>query len=214
MGIELMQNFRQPYLSRNITEFWRTWHISLSSWLRDYLYVPLGGNRRGRIFTYRNLMLTMLIGGLWHGAAWTFVVWGGLHGLYLICHKLMPNARTGGDEAPRFRVRDVPAAFATFNLVCLTWVFFRASSFHQAFNVLRGILTLRGGPHDIDAIVMLMMAGLAMLLIDVVQRNGLDPDTAFQRWPHASRGLLYGAMGTAILIFSGATAVPFIYFQF
>lgn len=87
LGIELMENFNQPYLSRNITHFWRTWHISLSTWLRDYLYIPLGGNRKGVSKTYRNLMLTMLLGGLWHGAAWTFVVWGGLHGLYLVVHR-------------------------------------------------------------------------------------------------------------------------------
>jgi alginate O-acetyltransferase complex protein AlgI len=100
LGIELMENFRQPYLSRNITEFWRRWHISLSTWLRDYLYVPLGGNRRGPAMQYRNLMITMLLGGLWHGAAWTFVVWGGLHGLFLATHKYMTRGRKIGQEAP------------------------------------------------------------------------------------------------------------------
>jgi len=88
-GIELCLNFRQPYLSSNITEFWRRWHISLSSWLRDYLYIPLGGNRKGKYRPYLNNMITMLLGGLWHGANWTFVVWGGLHGLYLAVHKMM-----------------------------------------------------------------------------------------------------------------------------
>ena len=84
LGFELMKNFEQPYLSRNITEFWRRWHISLSSWLKDYLYISLGGNRKGEYRTYLNLFITMLLGGLWHGASWNFVIWGGLHGLYLV----------------------------------------------------------------------------------------------------------------------------------
>ncbi|MBO7681075.1 MAG: MBOAT family protein, partial [Thermoguttaceae bacterium] len=88
-GIELCLNFRQPYFASNITDFWRRWHISLSTWLRDYLYIPLGGNRKGKGRTYRNLMLTMLLGGLWHGANWTFVAWGGLHGLFLMAHKFI-----------------------------------------------------------------------------------------------------------------------------
>src|SRR5690606_29898479 len=91
MGIELLNNFQQPYLSRDISEFWRTWHMSLSSWLRDYLYIPLGGNRKGKLKTLRNLVITMLLGGLWHGAAWTFVVWGGLHGLLLGIHRLVSD---------------------------------------------------------------------------------------------------------------------------
>ncbi|MCF8219495.1 MAG: hypothetical protein K9I29_09540 [Bacteroidales bacterium] len=89
LGIELMKNFEQPYLSANITEFWRRWHISLSSWLKDYLYISLGGNRKGKSRTYVNLMITMLLGGLWHGASWNFVIWGGLHGIYLAVHKYM-----------------------------------------------------------------------------------------------------------------------------
>jgi alginate O-acetyltransferase complex protein AlgI len=98
MGIELMENFNQPYLSRNITEFWRRWHISLSTWLRDYLYIPLGGNRGGTAFVYRNLFLTMVIGGLWHGANWTFVIWGALHGVYLSVHKFLLSLRSARRE--------------------------------------------------------------------------------------------------------------------
>jgi D-alanyl-lipoteichoic acid acyltransferase DltB (MBOAT superfamily) len=214
MGIELMENFRQPYLSRNITAFWRTWHISLSSWLRDYLYVPLGGNRRGRWTTYRNLMLTMLLGGLWHGAAWTFVVWGGLHGAFLIGHRLARRGAPEGAEAPPFGWRDVVPAFVTFNLACVAWIFFRAQSFHQAFTYLSGIATLRPGPHDINAIAMLLVAASASFFIDVVQRNGGTPDAVFLHWPAVARGALYGGLAVAILIFSGATVVPFIYFRF
>lgn len=108
LGIELMKNFEQPYLSTNITEFWRRWHISLSSWLKDYLYFSLGGNRKGKMKMYRNLMLTMLLGGLWHGASWNFVIWGGLHGVYLIIHKLILKKRKiRSTNITRFKFIDV-----------------------------------------------------------------------------------------------------------
>ena len=133
LGIELMKNFEQPYLSSNITEFWRRWHISLSSWLKDYLYFSLGGNRKGRNKTYINLMLTMLLGGLWHGASWNFVIWGGLHGIYLGVHKLML-----GKEKPKDRYQFdnilgliiyILKTFFTFLLVLITWLVFRATDF-------------------------------------------------------------------------------------
>jgi len=140
LGIELMVNFKQPYLARNITEFWRRWHISLSTWLRDYVYIPLGGNRGGARRTYINLMLTMLIGGLWHGASWTFVVWGGLHGTYLIVHRLARGRHrdlTFEIRTPSQFIAYLVATLATFHLVCLTWLFFRAADFSQAWAYLR-----------------------------------------------------------------------------
>ena len=139
LGIELMVNFKQPYLSRNITEFWRRWHISLSSWLRDYLYVPLGGNRKGVFKTYRNLILTMLIGGLWHGASWTFVFWGGLHGLYLSVHKyLLKGSRCHADwklSSGLVVVKGLLGIVFTNVLVLITWLFFRADSFPLAMRI-------------------------------------------------------------------------------
>ncbi len=247
-GIELLRNFDQPYLSRNINEFWRTWHISLSTWLRDYLYVPLGGNRAGKIATYRNLMITMLLGGLWHGANWTFVIWGGLHGLYLSIHRAFtrrprapaPTGRPPSEEpisselarhvdagvndeevraphtaAPtRFDLRrDFLPALVTFHVVCFAWIFFRAESFDQAFDVISGIVTFhRGGP-GLDAVLLVGLAGIAVFLIDLFQRNR-SSETAFLATPAIARGVLYGALVTAILVFSGGTPVPFIYFQF
>ena len=133
-GIELVRNFRQPYLSRNITEFWRTWHISLSDWLHDYLYIPLGGNRGPRLRTYRNLMITMLLGGLWHGASWNFVVWGGLHGLYLIVDRALGRVEHRGARRP-ILLSDSPAILFTFTVVTLTWVFFRAADLSEAIDV-------------------------------------------------------------------------------
>src|SRR5262249_21767559 len=121
-GIELPENFNSPYLAASVTDFWRRWHMTLSHWLRDYLYVPLGGNRRGKVRTYANLMLTMLLGGLWHGASWTFVAWGGLHGLYLAVERALG---VRADAAPT-GLSLLARRFLTFHLVCLAWVFFRA----------------------------------------------------------------------------------------
>jgi len=215
LGIELPVNFRQPYLSRSITEFWRRWHISLSSWLRDYLYVPLGGNRRSATATYRNLMITMLLGGLWHGAAWTFVVWGGLHGLFLAAERAWRGGTTAQvvTRGAGSRLRSVVAAIATFHLVCLAWVFFRAPSLHEALVYLKGIVTMRAGAIHGDAIAVLVPTAIAALAIDLVQRHA-DAETALLRWQPLSRGVAFATMLLLIVVFSGGTPVPFIYFRF
>ena len=217
LGIELPVNFEQPYLSRNITVFWRTWHISLSNWLRDYLYIPLGGNRGGRGKTYRNLMLTMLLGGLWHGAAWTFVVWGGLQGFYLCAHKAF-SEREGGpgpihNRIGRFTRSDVLPAIGTFQLVVFAWIFFRAASFGQAFDVITGILTLQGGVTDGGAIFLVLLLGAVTLAIDLAQRNR-ETHTPMLELTPVLQGALYGVFVVSILVFSGGETVPFIYFQF
>ncbi len=212
LGIELMENFNQPYLSRNITHFWRTWHISLSTWLRDYLYIPLGGNRKGTSKTYRNLMLTMLLGGLWHGAAWTFVVWGGLHGLYLIAHRRVRHI-TRKSPADPFEWSDLLPALATFSLVNLTWIFFRAETFTQAFNYLQGLLTLRPGGVILRDVALLLVVAAVSFALDLTQRN-MHSHTALQQLPAVVRGLTYGSMALAVILWSGGTPVPFIYFQF
>jgi D-alanyl-lipoteichoic acid acyltransferase DltB (MBOAT superfamily) len=124
LGFELPLNFREPYLSRSPSEFWRRWHITLSAWLRDYLYIPLGGNRASRLLTHRNLLLTMLLGGLWHGASWTFVAWGGLHGLLLVGERLVWRERMSA-ETP-LRAADGWRIFVFFHVTCLLWLFFRA----------------------------------------------------------------------------------------
>jgi alginate O-acetyltransferase complex protein AlgI len=131
LGIELMKNFEQPYLSSNITEFWRRWHISLSSWLKDYLYISLGGNRKGKNRIYINLMVTMLLGGLWHGASWNFVIWGALHGIYLTIHKMIlrgdkPQVNYSYNGLYGFG-KYMIKGFVTFSLVLFAWLFFRAT---------------------------------------------------------------------------------------
>ncbi len=218
LGLQLMKNFEQPYLSANITEFWRRWHISLSSWLRDYLYISLGGNRRGRGRTYVNLMLTMLLGGLWHGAAWTFVVWGGLHGLYLAVHKRMLGDRKPADRfvwrGPASLARWGLSVLATNLLVLLTWLFFRAADFDQAWHFLDSFVhwessELAGRFLSLTA----AFVALTMLL------DALEYATGSHVWPLRLRPAVAAGLCTAIMIVvlvSMATTepLPFVYFQF
>ena len=218
MGIELMVNFRQPYLSRNTTEFWRRWHISLSTWLRDYLYIPLGGNRGGTFATYRNLMLTMLLGGLWHGARWNFVIWGGLHGLYLAVHKWWLSRRNRPRPAPavqRISPGALAAMLATFLLVDFTWIFFRCATFAEASNFLGGILCLRGG---LAAIPVNLLAKLAFYFLLVILTDWpayvRDRQEAMLDWPWFVRGPLYAAMLLLMILLRPLNDIPFIYFQF
>ena len=135
MGFRFIENFNHPYISRSITEFWRRWHISLSSWLKDYLYIPLGGNRKGAKRTYINLLLTMLLGGAWHGANWTFVLWGAWHGAILAGER-----RLGLKAAQWSKIMIVPTLLA----VIVSWVMFRAETVGQALEMYRGMLGLNG----------------------------------------------------------------------
>jgi len=217
-GIELMVNFRQPYLSASITEFWRRWHISLSSWLREYLYIPLGGNRHGKLKTYRNLMIVMLLGGLWHGASWTFVIWGGLHGLYLAVERMMHGHSSKRAEVETDLTLGQWSGFVlrvlfTFHLVCLAWLFFRADSFGNAFTYLAGLL--HGGLACEQAlmVVVLFYAGL-MLLIDLpcwVDDREV-PFVQGTRW--YVRGIAQAAALILITFVGASGATEFIYFQF
>ena len=218
LGFEIMENFNAPYLSRNITEFWRRWHISLSSWLRDYLYISLGGNRKGKHRTYLNLMITMFLGGLWHGAAWTFVAWGVVHGIYLAIHRFMLEDRKLDLSGPLNLtgwVFDLLRIVFTFHLVTLTWILFRGQDFMTAIKYLTGILRFQT-ISDVAAPV-IFASGL-VLALDIMQ---------VWRGSHTwltdslnSRPIRY-AVGQLLLIAILAAAVahvhtvtPFIYFQF
>ncbi|MEY4548877.1 MAG: hypothetical protein RL685_5072 [Pseudomonadota bacterium] len=221
LGFELRSNFEQPYFSTSITEFWRRWHISLSHWLRDYLYIPLGGNRLGTRRTYINLMLTMLLGGLWHGASWTFVIWGALHGLYLSAHKWYVSRQAkhraiGGSPL----LRNVGGALLTFHLVCLAWIFFRAPSLAAAWEYLGAMLSLRGPLLDFQnpgkvlepGFVLALMSAAVIWLDWPVQRSGNHDILQTRHW--LMRGAAYSALAAAILLFGGDDEVAFIYFQF
>jgi alginate O-acetyltransferase complex protein AlgI len=218
-GIELLLNFNHPYFAENITDFWRRWHISLSTWLRDYLYVPLGGNRGGTLRTYRNLMLTMLLGGLWHGASWTFVVWGGLHGLYLSVHKYFLEHRAPRAErlAPVAGGARLLKIAATFHLVALAWIFFRADSFAAAWAYLVGIATWQpaGAVQPLawldPRLAVLVVTFLALEFVQA--RDG--EQTSLLRYHWAARGLSYAWLVVVTLAFGGiGVQIPFIYFQF
>ncbi len=215
LGIEVFRNFEQPYFSRNITQFWRTWHISLSTWLHDYLYIPLGGNQVSSLVTYRNLFVTMLLGGLWHGASWTFVVWGGLHGVALAIDRATGTYEPRGrPESPRWR--DVPAILATFTLVTALWVFFRANTLGDAFQffvgLFDGLLGPRAGAWKGSFVTVAIMV-VAVVAIDLADRNRarLQPLT---RWNPVAQGALAGVALVALLVWSGQPPQPFIYFQF
>jgi len=210
MGINLMINFRQPYFSTSLQEFWRRWHISLSSWLRDYLYISLGGNRHGTIQTVRNLMLTMLLGGLWHGANWTFVIWGGLHGLYLSAERLLPGARAPEKDHWSWRILKT---VVTFHLVVFAWLFFRADSLAAAGDYFAAMMHLgtRVQPH------LLALTVFYCLLTAVIDYPLYQADAEI--WPiraekWVAKGLSYGALAVVLLFLGETHAEPFIYFQF
>jgi len=209
LGFELMRNFEEPYLAADITEFWRRWHISLSTWLRDYLYIPLGGNRRGRGRTYFNLMATMLLGGLWHGAAWNFVIWGGLHGVYLAVHRML----AGGERKPRTGLRAVAGGLVTFHLVCFAWIFFRADSTSDARVYLSGLArgTAATSPQMLETVLYLG----AILALDVLLRRRGKARMLVLFSPHwVVETCATAALVLAIFLIGDNHVVPFIYFQF
>ena len=207
LGFHFPENFRQPYLSVSITDFWRRWHISLSSWLRDYLYIPLGGNRRGSFRTYLNLILTMMLGGLWHGASWNFVIWGTYHGGLLAAERMtgLNRLRTGP-----WRLPHLPATVFTFALVCIGWVFFRASSFPDAIHVLGGMLIWKGRWPIEPALSILAAIALAIALLE--QRTSLAD--YFSRCPTLLFTSGLGLLLFCTEMFSPEAGHPFIYFQF
>lgn len=211
-GVRLMINFNQPYLSRSITEFWRRWHISLSSWLRDYLYIPLGGNRHGAARTYRNLVLTMLIGGLWHGASWTFVVWGGWHGMLLAAERLLGIGKEAAAHVGRTwrsALATAGATMVTFHLATFGWIFFRADDFSTAFAYFAGFLALT----DLAAVGWLPFAvGAFLVAVDVAQDRSGD-HAAPLRLPWWFQAPVYAAVCVAMILYGGRDT-PFIYFQF
>jgi alginate O-acetyltransferase complex protein AlgI len=203
-GLRIPQNFNSPYKALDPSDFWRRWHITLSACLRDYLYIPLGGNRHGEWRTYRNLMLTMLLGGLWHGASWTFVVWGAYHGLLLALHR-----RFG-------RAWDVLPALARqvlmFGLVTVGWVFFRATDFTMAAHLLSAMFTPTTGlgiaGADVFAGLLFVAACWAM-----VGPNAFDMEARL-RWKPRYGFALAAAFGACVSLMMAGRSSPFLYFQF
>ncbi|MBV9266690.1 MAG: MBOAT family protein [Acidobacteriaceae bacterium] len=213
MGFHFMVNFRQPYLAISLQDFWRRWHISLSTWLRDYLYIPLGGSRHGERRTHRNLMITMLLGGLWHGANWTFVIWGAIHGV--------------GQSVERWlrltfsrELKPQPALFRTwakrvfiFHLVCIGWVFFRAASLHQAVTFLGGLTHLEWRPEFVTAFKFLAIFTLPLFVLDVLLEQR-DEEFLFEKTAVPMQWAYASALILIVALFSANEANAFIYFQF
>jgi alginate O-acetyltransferase complex protein AlgI len=214
LGFALPNNFRMPYAAIGFSDFWRRWHISLSTWLRDYLYVPLGGNRKGEARTYANLMTTMLLGGLWHGANWTFVVWGGLHGLYLAAERWI-RERTGIAGEPAGVGNRFALALLTYMLVNVTWVFFRAEDFAGAARMLQGMSGLATGAKAVLPTIFMIKIGVIVTGIVVIQwlmrSRTLEDIVSRTHW--WVTGLITAAMLFAVIVAQGS-GQAFIYFQF
>jgi D-alanyl-lipoteichoic acid acyltransferase DltB (MBOAT superfamily) len=212
LGFDLMINFETPYFSTSIREFWRRWHISLSTWLRDYLYVPLGGSRLGEWYTYRNLMNTMVLGGLWHGAAWTFIAWGFFHGILLSMQRVVKGSAEI-DPANSGLIRNCALTFVTFNLVCLGWLMFRAESMTQAWNMLSAIFV------DFRVTAFALSSGAIMcfyvgplVVYEWWVQNKPDVVSLMQAYRLPALGLSYCLV--MLWFFPSPRAHEFIYFQF
>lgn len=242
LGFTLPDNFRYPYAAIGFSDFWRRWHITLSTWLRDYLYIPLGGNRHGNTRTYMALMTTMLLGGLWHGASWTFVVWGALHGTYLCIERLIrprktrtitvtaDNITAGADDTPpivtsnasfapaflRFKnVQLFMTAMLTFFLVNIAWVFFRAQDFGTAGRLLGSMFGLidNGAP----VLTMLAVVKVSVIIVLLVISHWLMRNTGVLQVAQKINWIILGivwAMMLVLLILSQESSSSFIYFQF
>lgn len=235
LGYELTMNFKFPYFAQSVTDFWRRWHISLSTWLRDYLYISLGGNRGSRFFTYRNLFLTMLLGGLWHGAAWSFVIWGALHGGALIAHREWQRWRGTDRRKPQIEpspllqndveianprgfslgsqnFQTLLATILTFYFVCLCWIFFRAGDLHKSMKICAAFVKWKSWGHSaLDPRLLMLFGALAFV-------HWLNFRRVFSTWWRRAPDVLfaagYGAAVALILLFIPQKYTPFIYFQF
>ncbi|HXG76391.1 MAG TPA: MBOAT family O-acyltransferase [Gaiellaceae bacterium] len=213
LGFRFPQNFDAPYTATSISDFWRRWHMTLSRWLRDYLYIPLGGNRGGRLLTYRNLMLTMLIGGLWHGAGWTFVAWGGIHGIALVGERWWRERPGRRARAPR-ALGLAWRRLLTFHVVCLGWVFFRADSFSDARDVLARLATAWGEPSSLVTGGVLAAIALGIGSQYLPQRLPLALMARFSRLPLPAQAAVLSLALLATHALGPEGVAPFIYFQF
>jgi D-alanyl-lipoteichoic acid acyltransferase DltB (MBOAT superfamily) len=213
LGFHFPQNFDAPYTATSIQDFWRRWHMTLSRWLRDYVYIPLGGNRGSRLFTYRNLMLTMLIGGLWHGAGWTFVAWGAIHGTALVAERWW-RERPGFVERPVTGLRRAWHRFVTFQVVCFAWIFFRADSFADAWDVIVRLFTAWGEPSPLVTGGVLAAIAVGIGSQYLPRRLPLVVMARFSRLPVPAQAAVLSVALLVTHAMGPEGVAPFIYFQF
>jgi D-alanyl-lipoteichoic acid acyltransferase DltB (MBOAT superfamily) len=208
LGFHFPENFRQPFLAISVTDFWRRWHMTLSSWLRDYLYIPLGGSRNGRSSAYRNLVLTMALAGLWHGARWGFVAWGVFNGVMLAVERAAGVNRIR--DRP-LRLSDIPSVIVTFGIFCVGVVFVRANTMHDAFSVLAAAFKLPLGTWPVDATLM------ALLVFSTVGALLEDQGWIHEQVERSSMWTLGACLGVLLFVvevFGQHQNRPFYYFQF
>lgn len=214
MGIKIMDNFKTPYLSKNIAEFWQRWHISLSSWFRDYLYYPLGGNKVAKYRWILNILIVFIVSGIWHGANWTFLIWGALFGLIYLIEKSL-NTKFGLEHKHRaYSPMHILLSLKTFILVTIIWVFFRSQSFYEALNIFKLIFTnigLSSADYAIPVITWILL--LIFIISDILLYNNRF-DTWIAKFPMPVRWVVYCILIFAIIVFSAVDNFPFIYFQF
>jgi alginate O-acetyltransferase complex protein AlgI len=215
LGFTLPQNFKYPYAAIGFSDFWRRWHITLSSWFRDYLYISMGGNKKGETRTYINIFLTMLVCGLWHGASWTFIVWGGLHGLYQVIEKFI---RKVIPESYIWQETPIKIIFVllTFIITSITWVLFRADSFEQAFRIIGSLLMIKSSAPTIkiDLFYIILTLGITLIILIshwIMRDRSLE--VIISKMPGWLRSLIIAAMIIIIITCSGEDRA-FIYFQF
>ncbi|WP_419932825.1 MBOAT family O-acyltransferase [Candidatus Poriferisodalis sp.] len=215
LGFRFPQNFDNPYRALTLQDFWRRWHMTLSRWLRDYLYVPLGGNRKGRANTYRNLMIVMLLGGLWHGSTWNFVIWGGIHGVVLAVERLVREQRERSGAPPVLPggLGEMARWLVTFHVVCLAWVFFRSESLTAAMEMLGAMASFDNYAGTATPLVIAVTFGaLAFQFMPTDWFDQLRDGFASLGW--AAQGAVVGISLVAIDVLGPTGVAPFIYFQF
>ena len=233
LGFILPDNFQFPYAAKGFSDFWKRWHITLSSWLRDYLYIPLGGNRKGIPRTYINLMITMLLGGLWHGASWMFVIWGALHGLYLIIERLIKKTNLAKFQIWQSLPGNLFIVMITYFLVCITWTFFRATDLNSAVQISTSMLNFKDALLILHALVSsdisittfesnwlhvhIYLPILALVILNLIfhyfMKNS-NLETAYSKMPYFCRIFINGFMLFLVLISMTGDDHAFIYFQF
>jgi len=215
LGFRFPQNFDRPYTARSLQDFWRRWHMTLSRWLRDYLYIPLGGGRGSRWQVARNIMITMILGGLWHGAAWTFVAWGAIHGSGQVAGHLRRSHRQarGLDPLPDGTLRVIVQRLVTFHIVCLGWIFFRADSFSTATTLIGRLFTAWGRAPLVTPLVVITVVG-AVALQYMPAILGGRVQGGFARQPWAVQGAILGVVLLVITTLGPQGVAPFIYYKF